>query len=131
MHFSRSTTTSTVHSLGASPSFFKVYIFCHTSIHRCCCPVSGFPGFLKDFVMMSRSLALRVLITSIVFQSETAKRARFPSRMKTPAYIWWEAKSQHICVSLWKHNRILTSHRTSPQRRAIENSSMEVVSWAL
>lgn len=62
-------------------------IFCQTSIHFCCCPVRGFPGFLNDRVKISRNLVRSVLTTSIVFQSETAKRARFPSRMKTPAYI--------------------------------------------
>lgn len=62
-------------------------IFCQISIHFCCCAVRGFPGFLNDLVKMSRSRARNVLITSIVFQSETANRARFPSRMKTPANI--------------------------------------------
>jgi hypothetical protein len=63
-------------------------IFCHTSIHFCCCNVNALPGVLNDRVMMSRKRARRTLITSMVFQSETAKRARFPSRMNTPAYIW-------------------------------------------
>lgn len=62
-------------------------IFCHTSIHFCCWFVRGFPGVLKDRVMISRSRDRRVLITTMVFQSDTANRARLPSMMKTPAYI--------------------------------------------
>lgn len=84
---------TSVCGLGYLPAHFYLslnsceYIFCQTSIHFCCCAVRGFPGFLKDRVRMSRSLVRNVLITSIVFQSATANRALFPSRMKTPAYI--------------------------------------------
>lgn len=63
-------------------------IFCQISIHFCCWAVSAFPGFLNVRVKISRKRARRVLMASIAFQSDTAKRARFPSRMNTPAYIW-------------------------------------------
>ncbi len=72
-------------------------IFCHTSIHFCCCALRGFPGLLKDRVKISRNRDRNILITSIVFQSDTANRALFPSRMKTPAYIYWT--SIHV---LWE-----------------------------
>jgi hypothetical protein len=62
-------------------------IFCQISIHLCCCAVRGFPGLLNDRVRMSRNLERNIFITSIVFQSDTANRALFPSRMKTPANI--------------------------------------------
>jgi hypothetical protein len=37
------------------------------------------------------------LITSIVFQSDTANRALFPSRTKTPAYICKNVSSCNTC----------------------------------
>lgn len=49
---------------------------------------------------MSRRRARSVLITSIVFQSDTANRARLPSRINTPAYICkilvWIVKSKDL-----------------------------------
>lgn len=65
-----------------------VNIFCQISIHFCCCSVRAFPGVLNDLFMISRSLVRRVLMASMVFQSETANRALLPSSMKTPAYIY-------------------------------------------
>lgn len=62
-------------------------IRCQISNHFTCCAVSSFPGCLNDLVSSSRNRVRRTLITSIVFQSETAKRARFPSSTITPAYI--------------------------------------------
>jgi hypothetical protein len=66
-------------------------------------------------------------MTSIVFQSDTANRALFPSSMKTPAYIY-------SVVSLkieGGETSTLTSQRTSPHSKAIANSSTAVVSCAL
>jgi hypothetical protein len=101
-------------------------IFCQTSIHFCCRAVRGFPGLLKDLVKMSRNLDRNTLMTSIVFQSDTANRALFPSRMKTPAYIY-----SNFSAGAEGERKPLTSQRTSPQSNAIANSSTAVVSWAL
>lgn len=63
-------------------------IFCQRSIHFCCCDVRALPGFLKERVRMSFIRLRNDLIASMVFQSETANRARFPSITRTPAYIY-------------------------------------------
>lgn len=102
-------------------------IFCQRSIHFCCCAVSAFPGVLKDLVSMSLRRARIVLIASIVFQSDTANLALLPSNIRTPAYIWSAISTRPTHYIKGK----LTSQRTSPQRRAIANSSTAVVSWAL
>jgi hypothetical protein len=65
-------------------------------------------------------------MTSIVFQSDTANRALFPSSMKTPAYIYFV--SLKIGAG---ETSTLTSQRTSPHSKAIANSSTAVVSCAL
>lgn len=46
-------------------------------------------------------------MTSIVFQSGTAKRPRFPSRTMTPEYIWYDLISDAAI------EKILCSYLTS------------------
>jgi hypothetical protein len=74
--------------------------------------------------MISRNLDRKILITSIVFQSETASRTLFPSTTTTPAYIY--SKINSVIVSSIQIQ--LTSQRASPQSNAIANSSTTVVS---
>lgn len=62
----------------------RVKIFCQMSSQRSCWAVGSLPGCLKALLSSSRNLARRTLMTSIVFQSGTENRARFPSRMMTP-----------------------------------------------
>lgn len=97
-------------SLASFASCARTNTLCQTSNQRSCCAVGNFPGLLKLRVSISLSLARSTFMTSMVFQSGTANRARFPSSTNTPAYM---------------------SARTSPQSSAIAKGSAAVVSWAL
>jgi hypothetical protein len=67
-------------------------------------------------------------MTSMVFQSGTEKRARFPSKVMTPEKTWWTRLLVFYDILFVMGACALTSQRTSPQRRAMANGSTAVVS---
>jgi hypothetical protein len=85
---------------------------CQTSNQRSCCAVGSLPGCLKDLVSISRRRVRRTLMTSMVFQSGTAKRPRLPSSTMTPEYICREDVSRGwVLDEMNKKGVIGYSHR--------------------